>query len=291
MNVDAELRRNADALLRQVRVQNFDASPSSIEPFGESVLSWRISAPEVQPPIRFRLEGAGLDYAVDRTGGRTVSPIITSKYSLIAYSAPVSKVVATRVIGVDTSQCITGSVTEAQVRGEVSQEIDAIIARHEEVSRRRDDHIEIEYAGLYISLRLTAAIPNVGDPNIDVDMLVRFHVEQGSLRYRLVSYSFDVDFPWWTDVGLSVVFPAWLAAAITQGNQESMVRAQITSALDAFIADQQALADTAGMRFLSVVARPDAIDVVLCPADEDARQLPRRTPRDPEGAVLDPSIE
>jgi hypothetical protein len=278
--VDDERRRSAEALLRQVRVQNFDASPSSIEPFGESVLSWRISAPEVRPPIRLTLRGA----VVGRTGSTRVSPVMTSSYSLVAYSQPVSKLLAARVIEVDTSQCITGSVAEADVRGDLSPKLDEIIAEHEEVSRRRDDRVEIEYAGLNISLRLKAAIENVGDPNIDVDMLVSFRAEQGGLRYRLVSYSLDVDFPWWQDLINYQLLPAWLAAILAEGNQESIIRGQVTSALDDFIAEKQAMADAAGMRFLSVVARPDAIDLVLCPADDEARRLPPRRAR-PAGHV------
>jgi len=279
---------DAKAFLRAVQIHAFDAAPTRIAPFGQSRLSWELSVPAVRPPIQLSLTHSGTEREVEPTATTTVSPVTTSSYSLVAGLRSLSRVLATQVIEVDMSQCVSGSVTEEDVRQQISPRIDAIIAEHPEVSRRRNDGIEIDYDGLHLSLRLHAKVPNAPNPDINADVLVSFRAERGALRYKMVSYSFDADLPWWADATIWLYYPAWLAAVLAEGNEESLFRVQILAALDDFVAAQQAEAAAQGVNFLSVTARNDRFDVVMCPLDDaDDQGRPRLDTRPGAASATD----
>jgi hypothetical protein len=265
MTLNDEVRQENEAILEMVSVQAFEVSAANIEPFGQSTVSWSVHTPDTPIPVRLRLAGGGLSYPVGRTGTKTVSPVMTSNYNLIAFRQSAARVLATRTITVNTNACNALSLPEEYIRAQVTPRIDEIIALHSEISRRRADRIELEPDGLHVSLRLLATLEGVGDPDVNVDVLVSFHAEQGALRYRVVSYSFELDWPGWQDVLNWVSIYGWLAAEMAEGNEGAQTRAQITSALDAVVAEQQAAATGAGMGFLTVTEGTNTLDLVLCP--------------------------
>jgi len=279
MTQNDELREAYEEMLMMVDVQAFDVSATNIVPFGRSTVSWRVTTPKTPIPIRLRLAGGGVSFPIGLTGSKTVSPVMTSNYNLIASLQTVTRIVATRTISVNADACRSLTFPEAFIQGQITPTINAIIALHPELSRRRNDRIELEPDGLHISLRLLATLEDVGDPNVNIDALVSFRAEQGALRHRMVSYSFDLDWPGWQDALNWFSIYGWLAAELAENNQGAQTRGQITSALDNFVAQQQALATAAGMDFLMVTTRTDAIDVVLCPSEQADRgpQRLRRT--------------
>jgi hypothetical protein len=271
MTQNDERRQAYEEMLMAVDVQAFDVSTTNIVPFGQSTVSWRVTTPKTPIPIRLRLAGGGLSFPIGLTGSKTVSPVMTSNYNLIASLQTATRIVATRTISVNADACISLTFPEVLIRDEITPTIDEIIAQNPEISRRRDDRIELEPDGLHISLRLLATLDGVGAPDVNVDALVSFRAEQEALGYRMVSYSFDLDWPWWQDALNWFSIYGWLAAEMAEGNEGAQTRAQITSALDTFVGQQQASATGAGMGFLMVTPRTDALDVVLCPLEQTDR--------------------
>jgi hypothetical protein len=263
MGADDEALESDQALLRAVHVVSFTTAPPRIDPFERSTLAWEVTVPATHPPIRITLRGGSVTVA-SRQGSREVSPPRTTGYSLIASKGRASRLLGTEHVFVDTTGCLTQVIGEDEIRDQVESKVDALIAEHPELSRRRPDRIEIEYDGLHISIRMKAAIDNVADPDIDVDATVSFRAVSGELRWRLDRYSFDVDFPWWQDLVNYQLFPAWLAAALAEGNQESLVRTRLSDAVDDFVQLATAAAESLNLAFLSVATLPNRFEVILC---------------------------
>jgi hypothetical protein len=267
-----ELRLDAQAFVEAVVVKSFTAEPAQISPFGTSTLTWEIEGVlEHHPPVRLRLSGGGISISIPTSGTRVVAPVRSSSYSLTASLPLAGRLLATRDVVMDTTECISLIVGEAEVASELTPTIEGIVQEHPELSRRRDDLIEVRPDGLHLSLRLIAAIEHAFDPDVNVDAVVSLRAESGRLRYRLDRYSFDVDFPWWQDALIMQFLPAWLAVALAEGSEESQVRSQLIEGVEAFIADKTAEADEAGLVFLSVEAHNDAFEIMLCPVPDESR--------------------
>ena len=121
---------------------------------------------------------------------------------------------------------------------------------------------------------MKAAIPHVADPDVDVDAVVSFRAQAGKLRWRFEQYSFDLDFPWWQDAVNSLLLPAWLAVALAEGNQASLIRTDLSEGLDAFVASTTTLADSMNLAFASVVSLSGRFEVTLCPKPDPSMFLP-----------------
>jgi hypothetical protein len=268
-----EQEQSDRAILRAVRVVSFTAAPSSIDPFQRSTLTWDVRAPSTHPPIRITLSGGSVTAAGAR-GSREVSPLSTTGYRLTAAKGGTSRLLATEHVLVDTTGCLTQTISEAQIYNQVSAAINAILAEHKQLSRRRADRVTIEHDGLHLAIRLKADIPNVADPDVDVDATVSFRAHAGSLRWRFERYSFDLDFPWWQDAVNSLLLPAWLAAALAEGNQASLVRSDLSDGLDAFVATATAAADGADLAFAFVESLSGRFEVTLCPKPDPSMFVP-----------------
>lgn len=264
MGAPGGLQRNEndEAMLRVASLDYFRSEPSSIGPFGESRLSWRAHA---RPPVQFRLSGGGLDVVVPLTGTRAVSPASSSTYSLTAFVPAMSRVLGIQSVHVETSACLRISVSEQEIASEVAAAVDRLLDEFEELSRRRDEVVELTSSDCSIKIRLKAAIPNIGDPDINVDARISLRARAGRLVHRIDEYRFEIDFPWWADLQIMSFFPAWLAVALAEGNQESLVRGRLNAGVQGIIDEKNELADAAGLAFLSAVARDDAFDLVVCP--------------------------
>lgn len=268
-----ELEQSDRAILRTVRVASFTATPSSIDPFQRSTLKWDVDVPTTNPRIRITLSGGSIT-ATGARGSREVAPLRTTGYSLTASKGTASRLLGTEHVLVDTTACLTQIIAEEQIRDRVGAVIDPILEEHEELSRRRADRVDVENDGLHIAIRMTADVPNVADPDIDVDAVVSFRARAGKLRWRFERYSFDLDFPWWQDTVNSLLLPAWLAAALAEGNQASLVRAELTAGLDAFVASITKVADNLDLAFASVVSLSGRFEVTLCPKPDASMFLP-----------------
>jgi hypothetical protein len=262
--VDEEVLRSDEAVLRTVRVASFTATPSTINPFQRSTLSWDVNAPVTRPPIRVTLRSGSITFASGEQGSRDVSPIGTTGYSLVASKGRATRVLRTEHVFVNTNDCVTQTIGEPEIRAQIASVIDPILVQHPELSRRRADTVNIEPNGLRISIRMKAAIDKVADPDINVDAVVSLRAEAGQLRWRLDRYSFDADFPWWQDLVTSLMLPAWLAVALAEGNQASFVRTELSDGLDNFVRLATAAADSQNLGFLSVASRTDRFEVTLC---------------------------
>ena len=75
--------------------------------------------------------------------------------------------------------------------------------------------------------RLVGKFPDQPNPDINVDGSVQFYAQGGQLRYRLTRYSFDIDFEWDVDLLSYQFFPAWLALAMAENNQDGLVRGNL----------------------------------------------------------------
>jgi hypothetical protein len=90
------------AALQSVRLDSFDAEPSTIAPFYSSRLSWAVTVPD--PSL--------VEILLDRTvvshgGERWVAPAVAQSYQLSARAGSHSRILRTVTVHVDLAQCFT----------------------------------------------------------------------------------------------------------------------------------------------------------------------------------------
>src|SRR5690349_19491166 len=88
----------ASKKLDQVELQSFKATPSTIQPFEQSTLSWRATAPT---GVTFKLDGR----PVSRIGSQLVRPNETRTFKLTAHSGSLSSAVGQVTVFVDLGAC------------------------------------------------------------------------------------------------------------------------------------------------------------------------------------------
>src|SRR5258707_2352828 len=90
-------------ILADVELKSFKADPTSIGPFGASVLSWQVTG-----PTGFHVELNG--QTVTKSGQEVVQPISTTVYRLVARAGRFNKPLKTLQVVVDASACQLNSI-------------------------------------------------------------------------------------------------------------------------------------------------------------------------------------
>src|SRR5206468_4108561 len=93
--------------LAHVSLESFNANPTSIGPFGTSVISWRVTG--VTGDVLVKLNGQD----VAESDEQVVQPTITTTYRLTANLGGASKVLGIRQVTVDTSSCQINPINNA----------------------------------------------------------------------------------------------------------------------------------------------------------------------------------
>jgi len=251
---------DAVAILDQVELRRFTATPGSIVPFEASLLEWEVT-------------GAGafavlLDNAVvHRSGEKLVTPLATRTFRLKARVRNVTQVLGTLTVAVDGRACRDVIIPNIIVQPAVQQDIDGLLAIMPGVSRRKPDVVTVDETGIGIRLALKKVVPHFPNPDVDVDARWTYRVSNGDLFAFFDKLDVDVTFPWWVWL-LPFAYPGLpIAIAMAKDDTRSKV---LRKAEDG--AERLELAVPGGFRILSAQFTVTNFEMRACP-DQALRKL------------------
>ena len=214
-------------ILEEVTLSHFTASPSTIDPFGNSTLSWKVDG----PPVGFRVK---LDsQVVSKIGTRTVQPRQTHTFRLSAFIRQASKFLGSATVNVNLGQCISRDSTliDELIAGVLKQEID----KRTDIYFRDGGkpQVTITTDRMRFILKLASVQNNFPDPKVDIDVSFGLGVAADDLVFfkrKLVpinvNISVDVSVPWWA--WLIPGAPIGLAIAIDMARDSARKDMQTT---------------------------------------------------------------
>lgn len=261
--------------LGQITLRSFTAEPATITPTGQAVLRWDVA--DLPQGVRLSLGGRTPGESLPARGSRTVSPVETTTYRLVASSSVVDAVLGQVTVAVDASDCITVPIPEAEVRDPVRQGLDAVDGRKEEIRgvevtirQRRPAEVEVDEGGLRVDAAFEAKVPNFPNPKIGVEARIILSVTNGQPTYTYAKFETEVDLPWW--VWLPGVLVAGVAGLAVVPFLEALINdrlrprlkdemdAQITQVLNQFMG-----ALPPGQALVSLTTVTDLILAEVCP--------------------------
>lgn len=231
MPCTSQMIENSVLCAGSYRLNSFTVTPATVTPGQAVTLRWNISRTG-RCNGRIKLNGV----VVPMVGTKVVNPLVDTTYRLqVSTQCNVTRNLGQRLVDVNTASCSFFPIPENLIRAQVIQAVDASIAEHNQsssndLSKRTQTTVEVDTQGIVVRLRLQAAINNVPDPEINVDMRIGLGVGPGntvSVFYK--SYSLDVDWPWWfhaITLGISAI-----VESIVEGRIEQQMKPQILTAL------------------------------------------------------------
>ncbi|MDQ3934983.1 MAG: hypothetical protein M3340_10195 [Actinomycetota bacterium] len=262
-----EMIDKAAEALGAVRLESFTANPTTIRPFEQAQLGWRVnieSGAGARPTLRLR--GGGFNTNVPLAGSKGVSPTSSTTYSLVAVRPPGERVLGAATVTVDPAGCITLSTPESEIREQVVSRVDEFLAQNPEIKRRRDDSVEIEADGIRIAIRLEAEVEDWSNPDVNIDARITLRAADGAPHYELAGFDTELDFPWFADVVHHTLLPAAIALAMSAEDTKGLVRGFIVKAVEAMLDEIQRALDEAGQRLLTLATAPNEVSYTVCPA-------------------------
>jgi hypothetical protein len=189
-----ELLEKDRQLLKEVRLRSFEARPNSLEPFGEAELSWNVSGPG-GPPLAIKLG----DSPVGLQDTRTVGPLRSTSYSLVAQGFILTKSLGQVLLTVDTEECRTGPIAASLITGRLED------AARQQFSRGRlsirngtSPKAIMDAQGISIHVPARIDVPNWFNADLDVDLafslFVRHRDDNSRVAARLTDVGVDVSF-------------------------------------------------------------------------------------------------
>jgi hypothetical protein len=184
--------------LSQLKLEEFTANPDRVRPFGDAILSWRISGPT---DLEITLNGR----IVPMQGSQVVQPEVTAAHTLVGQKSTMRQILGQRTITVEAEDCFAITVTEAEVRTNIQNSI------HDEygddgkdvekfginftLTLTRPAKIEVDATGVSIKIALNVGIPNFWDATLDVDALVILTAQGGRAKAIFRHFNSDFDLP------------------------------------------------------------------------------------------------
>jgi hypothetical protein len=203
----------AQAALSKVKLDLFEAEPSTIAPFTSSTISWEVTVPRgVDVEITIELNGT----PVSTSGQLQVAPESTTSYSISAQAMSYSQTLGTITVQVDLTACIALSAEPVLVITDVIKY--AIETNPSRLYFRSSSDPIVAIRGdrmiitLHLGKHLGTTFPN---PTIDIDASFALEVvpippggrgqgitspfrhEFHQLAPANQSINTDVSFPWW----------------------------------------------------------------------------------------------
>jgi hypothetical protein len=267
--------RVADAI-GALRLKHFTASKSQIFA-GESVtLDWDVDFGESdsEVPIGIMLNGA----SVPSSATRSVRPGRDVGYRLTASGAGISRVLGHVAIQVDQNMCQQIEIQEEALAFAIISGVRLSIEQYNAdpnndntIAFRRATTAEIEPDGIAIRMRLSIAVDNFFNPDVDIDAKIAVGVSsEGQPLAWYSSFSTDVNWPWWVTgmtLGITKIIehfksstvedkikPRMLATFHSQLDAQIRVLSGVVSAVETFqdrIVVTVCSAPTPGQRFMS----------------------------------------
>src|SRR5215510_15879540 len=134
------------AALQEVELESFTATPSTILPFGQSELRWRVKAPAL---VHLELDG----HQVPRIGSQVVHPGLTRTFKLVARASTLSSDVGQVTVVVDLGACIQVNISEAQVHDKLLEVVETLMAEDKQLTLRSPPVVDVTPAGIVMKLR------------------------------------------------------------------------------------------------------------------------------------------
>jgi hypothetical protein len=257
----------ASAILDQVELHSLKATPGTIVPFAASAISWNVSGPGGFELLLGTSQ-------VHKVGEKLVTPLATKAFPLSARAGRITQVLGTVVVTVDQAACRIVPVPNLVVEQFVREGIEQVIAENPGTTRRRDDKVTIDPAGIAIDLALKKAVKFKKKGveitinfEVDIDAHWRYRVANGQLFADFITLDASVSAPWWAWL-IPLSYPGLpIAIAIAKDGARSSIRKKAANgaeALEFFVED--------GLRLLSAQFTPTNFEMFACP-DAALRKL------------------
>jgi hypothetical protein len=251
---------DAVAILDQVELRRFTATPGSIVPFEASLLEWEVTGEGAFAVLLDNL-------TVHRSGEKLVTPLSTRTFHLKARVRNVTQELGTLTIAVDGAACRDVIIPNIIVRQAVQEDIDALLLTMPGVSRRKPDVVTVDETGIGIRLALKKVVPHFPNPDVDVDAHWTYRVANGDLFAFFDKLDVDVTFPWWVWT-LPFAYPG-LPIAISMAKDDT--RSKVVKKAEGG-GERLELAVPGGFRILSAKFTVTNFEMRACP-DQALRKL------------------
>lgn len=198
-----EMKERVLDCFSDLQVVRFSADRTEVRPGdGGALLSWEVELPT---SCRGIVSLALNNLTVGRTGSRQVHPVQSMLYTLVARGAGLSATLGSVRIVVDRTGCEQSEILESDIVPQIQASVKASLNSYNndpgtdnKVTQRRETQVEVEPAGVTVRLRLTLAINNFWDPDVNVDATLTLGISpEGGVLVAYRSFSVDVDWPWW----------------------------------------------------------------------------------------------
>ena len=255
------------AALQEVELVSFTATPSTIVPFGQSELRWRVNAPS---GVHFELDGQ----QVPRIGSKVVHPGATRTFKLVARASTLSSDVGQVTVVVNLDACILLSVPEPEVQTTLLGVIDQLLLEDPQLTLRSPPFLDVTPSGIVMKLRFEVHVKHSRNPDFNVDALIGLAVAGDGIRPFFLQFSADLDFSFWEEA-LNILIDATLGTlsggpfihlAVADAESEASDKAR-RDILDGIAAGIEGFLSVAPASFSphQVFLRDDGIDVRMCP--------------------------
>lgn len=253
--------------LQQVELESFTATPSTIAPFGQSELRWRVSAPT---SVRIELDGR----KVSRIASQVVRPATTRTFALVARASTLSSLLGQRTVQVDLGVCTLIGIPEADVQAKLLEVIDELLALDKSLTLRSPPVVDVTSSGIVMKLRFEVEVEDFRNPDFDVDALIGLAVDGEGIRPFFLQFSADLHFSFWEEA-LNIAIDATvgtlaggpfihLAFADAESEARENARRDILEGIRAGIGEFLLVVPD-GWSPHQVFLRDDGIDVRICP--------------------------
>lgn len=248
--------------LDEVELEFFRATPSTIQPFGQSELRWRATAPTT---VHFQLDGR----PVPRIGSQAVRPNETRTFKLTAHSGPLSDAVGQATVTVDLGACTTIFVSEDMVLEKLDEVVDGILEEQPQLKKRAPPFVDVTPEGIVLKLRFEIEVACSRNPDFDVDALIGLRIQGTEIVPSFKSFQGNLDYSALEDalnytIGAFLGFGPQLAIAIAEDNAQSAARRAILDGVGRAI-DDILSGTSSGLAPSALDLRDDGIEIRLCP--------------------------
>jgi hypothetical protein len=225
LDIDIKIDNEAGkAILEDVTLKSFAATPGTIRPFETAVLQWKVEGPEAVSVLLNNKQ-------VSPNGSETVELVATTTFMLSAKALTASKVLGQRTIGVDLDECSEAVISKGIFEHNVQEQVHERIPSSGKVKRRGAAAINYTRANLNIHIPLRVEVPKFFDADTDVTVEYKFtNVFGDEADVRLGDVEVDID------LGTGAVILGTLAGLLFKSGATVLVVEQVVeSVLKEFI--------------------------------------------------------
>jgi hypothetical protein len=112
-----------EALLAQIQVVKFTATPANVEPFQNTTVSYQVKLPAaLHFPLIYTVNQKDLGSAAEGSGVFTITA--TTTFQLYVSAGPIGRILATTQVTMDQSQCQIASLSAANIAALLEPQID-----------------------------------------------------------------------------------------------------------------------------------------------------------------------